>query len=73
MHDLDNLEEILSVRSAVKIMRMTELDKESNASESEKKNTLYSIELAAMAKAHLKLMTFKIFRQVVEQKKFRDP
>ena len=72
MHDLDILEEILSVRAAVKIMQVVRLDRASKASESEKRNTLFSMELAAMAKAHLKLMTFKIYRQVVDQEKFRD-
>jgi len=62
MHDLDILEEILSVRSAVRIMYVVRLTKTSKASESERRNTLFSMELAAMAKAHLKLMTFKIFR-----------
>jgi hypothetical protein len=64
------LEEALAVRSAYHVSETCRRMALSSASESEKTNTHFGVEIVQMSRAHIMYLSFKLFKDTIEQTKF---
>ena len=70
---LKQLEKALAVRAAYMVKKTMGLLASSGASENEKLNTFFAVEVVAMASAHIMYLTFKYFMQSIEETGFKCP
>ena len=63
---MQKVEEVLSVRSGLKVLQTVKKMMKSKASENEKTNSLFTMDIIEMTRNHMVYLAFKVFKNAIE-------